>query len=117
MITINVGVQPSIARVVLHDVSFVYDRANFIFTIKALRSLAATNVEAYGSILGIKEAKDFVELMISKVEMAMSKCVPLEFESSTLTQDQLELVLAVCFFQLNVRFNKRDYSKACHYVD
>ena len=76
-------------------------RANFrmINAIKAVRSIALL------PLVGLKEAKDFVELFITNLATAADAGKPMIVTSDTISQENLELLVSVIMFHSNCRYS------------
>jgi len=91
-------------------------RANFrtINAIKAVRNIALMDRDSRSAVCspsqlqpltGLKEAKDFVESFITNLVTAVTAGKPMIVTSDTISQDNLELLVAMIMFHSNCRYS------------
>ena len=91
-------------------------RANFrtINAIKAVRIIALTDRDSRSAVCGpaqllpltgLKEAKDFVESFITNLVTATRDGKPMIVTSDTISQENLELLVAIIMFHSNCRYS------------
>lgn len=64
-----------------------------------------TNVSNLGFLTGLKEAKDFVESFLTRLNEAHDTGMPMVLTSDVLRQDQLEMLVAVIMFNTPCRYD------------
>jgi hypothetical protein len=114
MINIAVG-SPTQPRAYVR-VDEITNRENFrmINAIKAVRSIALMDRDSRSAVcspaqllplIGLKEAKDFVESFVANLANAAVARKPMIVTSDTMSQENLELLVSVIMFHSNCRYS------------
>ena len=114
MINIAVGSPTQPRAYVRVDEITIRENFRTINAIKAVRSIALMDRDSRSAVCspaqllpltGLKEAKDFVESFITNLANAQGAGKPMVLTSSCISQENLELLVAVIMFHSNYRYS------------
>lgn len=94
----------------------INENSRLINAIKAIRHIAFMDVDSRNAnsmgatsnlafLAGLKEAKDFVEPFLARLNEAYNTDKPMILTSDTLRQDELEMIVAVIMFNTPCRYD------------
>jgi hypothetical protein len=115
MINIVVGSPtPPRAYVRVDEITNRDENFRMINAIKAVRSIALMDRDSRSAVcspaqllplIGLKEAKDFVESFVANLANAADIGKPMIVTSDTMSQENLELLVSVIMFHSNCRYS------------
>ncbi len=107
MIKMQVG-KPQPVRIIAHHVTYDRDSARKIGAIKAVRRLANLHPSSvmWQTLVSLVDAKRFVEQLEEKLLDAHRTNDELTIEAPGVVQDELDILIGVCFFYLGVSYSK-----------
>ena len=107
MIKIQVG-KPQLIRVVGHNICYDPNTARKVGAIKAVRRLANLHTSSvmWQTLVPLVDAKRFVEQLEEKLLDAHRTNDELIIEAPGAVQDELEILIGICFFYLGVSYSK-----------